>query len=59
MIETTDFLNFRVLTLNGSAVQNKGMALFPRRVGGRFAMISDRTTRNLYLMFSETTAFLE
>jgi hypothetical protein len=28
-IETQDFLHFRVLTLNGSAVQNKGMALFP------------------------------
>ena len=32
LIETQDFLHFRVLTLNGSAVQNKGMALFPRKV---------------------------
>ncbi len=32
LIETEDFLHFRILTLNGSAVQNKGMALFPRRI---------------------------
>jgi hypothetical protein len=32
LIETTDFLKFRVLTLNGGAVQNKGMAIFPRRI---------------------------
>ncbi len=34
LIETADFLNFRILTLNGQAVQNKGMALFPRRIDG-------------------------
>lgn len=34
LLETTDFLDFRVLTLNGRAGQNKGMALFPRRIGG-------------------------
>ncbi|HEY2573102.1 MAG TPA: glycosidase, partial [Verrucomicrobiaceae bacterium] len=38
LIETRDFLHFRVLTLNGNAVQNKGMALFPRRIAGRYAM---------------------
>src|ERR1051326_7624281 len=37
LIETEAFLTFRVLTLNGNAVQNKGMALFPRRVGGKYA----------------------
>ncbi|HEY8902187.1 MAG TPA: glycoside hydrolase family 130 protein [Chthoniobacterales bacterium] len=57
LIETTDFLNFRVLTLNGRAVQNKGMALFPRRVGGRFAMISRQDDENLYLMFSDNLHF--
>lgn len=57
LIETTDFLNFRVLTLNGRAVQNKGMALFPRRVGGRFAMISRQDDENLYLMLSDNLHF--
>jgi hypothetical protein len=35
LMKTRDFLDFRVLTLNGRAVQNKGMALFPRRIDGQ------------------------
>lgn len=52
-IETEDFLHFRMLTLNGSALENKGMALFPRRVGGRFAMLSRQDDENLFIMFSD------
>jgi predicted GH43/DUF377 family glycosyl hydrolase len=52
-IETDDFLHFRVITLNGDAVQNKGMALFPRRVGGRYAMLSRQDDENLFLMYSD------
>ncbi len=57
LLETTDFLDFRALTLNGRAVQNKGMALFPRRIDGRFAMISRQDDENLYLMFSDNPHF--
>ena len=53
LIETEDFLDFRVLTLNGSAVQNKGMALFPRRIDGCYAMLSRQDDENLFIMFSE------
>lgn len=53
LIETDDFLNFRVLTLNGSAVQNKGMALFPRKIDGRYAMLSRQDDENLFIMFSD------
>jgi len=53
LIETQDFLHFRVLTLNGSAVQNKGMALFPRRIQGRYAMLSRQDDENLFVMFSD------
>lgn len=53
LIETQDFLHFRVLTLNGSAVQNKGMALFPRRIHGRYAMLSRQDDENLFIMFSD------
>jgi predicted GH43/DUF377 family glycosyl hydrolase len=42
-----------VLTLNGSAVQNKGMALFPRRIDGNYAMLSRQDEENLYIMFSD------
>ncbi|MDT8390207.1 MAG: glycoside hydrolase family 130 protein [Lentisphaeria bacterium] len=52
LIETTDFLHFRIRTLNGSAVQNKGMALFPRRVGGRYVMLSRQDDENILIMFS-------
>ena len=57
LLETTDFLHFRALTLNGRAVQNKGMALFPRRIGGRYAMISRQDDENLFLMFSDHPHF--
>jgi predicted GH43/DUF377 family glycosyl hydrolase len=53
LIETQDFLHFRVLTLNGAAVQNKGMALFPRRIHGRYAMLSRLDDENLFVMFSD------
>ena len=53
LIETPDFDHFRVLTLNGSAVQNKGMALFPRRVEGNYVMLSRQDDENLFIMFSD------
>jgi predicted GH43/DUF377 family glycosyl hydrolase len=53
LIETPDFLHFQVLTLNGNAVQNKGMALFPRRINGRYAMLSRQDDENIYIMFSD------
>lgn len=52
LLETRDFLNFRVLTLSGRAVQNKGMALFPRKVHGDYLMLSRQDDENLYLMRS-------
>ena len=57
LIETEDFLNFRVLTLNGPAVQNKGMALFPRRIDGRYVMLTRHDDENLYLSFSDNPHF--
>lgn len=59
LIETQDFLHFRILTLNGSAVQNKGMALFPRRIGGRYVMLSRQDDENLLIMFSDNPHYWE
>jgi predicted GH43/DUF377 family glycosyl hydrolase len=56
-IETADFLHFKFITLNGPAVQNKGMALFPRKVNGRYAMLSRQDYENIYLMFSDHLHF--
>jgi predicted GH43/DUF377 family glycosyl hydrolase len=52
-LETQDYLHFRVLTLNGTAVQNKGMALFPRKINGHYAMLSRQDDENLFIMFSD------
>jgi predicted GH43/DUF377 family glycosyl hydrolase len=57
LLETSDFLSFRAVTLNGRAVQNKGMAFFPRRIDGRYAMISRQDDENLFLMFSDNPHF--
>ncbi|TCR63473.1 glycoside hydrolase family 130 protein [Bosea sp. BK604] len=53
LIETRDFLSFRMSPLNGTAAQNKGMALFPRRLDGRYAMIGRQDNENLYLIYSD------
>jgi predicted GH43/DUF377 family glycosyl hydrolase len=52
LIQTDDFVTFRISTLNGRAAQNKGMALFPRRIGGRYVMLSRRDRENLHLATS-------
>jgi predicted GH43/DUF377 family glycosyl hydrolase len=53
LIETDDFRSFRIGTLNGPAAQNKGMALFPRRIGGKYVMLSRRDRENLHLATSD------
>jgi predicted GH43/DUF377 family glycosyl hydrolase len=53
LIETADFVKFRVCTLSGHYARNKGLALFPRRIGGRYAMLARHDQQNLYLMESD------
>ena len=57
MLETDDFLHFKVGTLNGPEVKNKGFALFPRMVNGQYAMLSRQDNENLYLMYSDMPYF--
>jgi predicted GH43/DUF377 family glycosyl hydrolase len=57
LIETSDFRHFKINTLNGACVQNKGMALFPRKVGGQFMMASRLDGENIYLLASDNIAF--
>jgi predicted GH43/DUF377 family glycosyl hydrolase len=40
LLETSDFRTFTVSQLSGPSAKNKGMALFPRRIGGRYAALS-------------------
>lgn len=53
LIETTDFYNFKVMPIYGQNAQNKGMALFPRKVNGKYAMLSRHDGENNYIMFSD------
>ncbi len=57
LIETKDFLSFRVATLNGACAQNKGMALFPRLIDGKYTMLSRFDKENSYLMRSDKVRF--
>ncbi|HEY4234615.1 MAG TPA: glycoside hydrolase family 130 protein [Lacipirellulaceae bacterium] len=57
LLETDDFVNFKISTLNGPEVRNKGFALFPRRIGGRYAMLSRQDNENIYLMYSDMLHF--
>ena len=53
MIETRDFARFRMTPLRGDAARNKGMALFPRKIAGKYAMIARQDNENLYLIYSD------
>ncbi len=53
LMETQDFLYFRARVLHGPAVKNKGMALFPRKISGCYAMLSRMDDENLFLMYAE------
>jgi len=53
LIETADFVSFRMSPLRGAAARNKGMALFPRKIGGKYAMIGRQDNENLYLLYSD------
>ena len=57
LLETTDFLRFKLHTLNGPAIANKGMALFPRKINGHFAMLGRQDGENLFLMYSDKIYF--
>jgi predicted GH43/DUF377 family glycosyl hydrolase len=57
LLETPDFVHFKFNTLNGPAAQNKGMALFPRKIEGQYAMISRQDDENILLMFSDNIHF--
>jgi len=57
LLETEDFCHFRISTLNGPEVQNKGMALFPRKINGHYAMISRQDNEHVFLMYSDMLHF--
>lgn len=53
LIETKDFVHFKMSALHGKAAINKNLALFPRKIKGQYAMISRIDGVNNYIMFSD------
>jgi predicted GH43/DUF377 family glycosyl hydrolase len=53
LIETADFTDFRVTTLRGRAARNKGIAIFPRRIGGSFVALGRHDNVNNFIMRSD------
>ena len=54
LISTKDFYDFRILPLNGEIAQNKGMALFPRKIKGKYAMLCRIDGVNNYIAYSDS-----
>ncbi len=57
LLETRDFLHFKMHTLNGPAITDKGLAMFPRKINGHYAMLSRQDGEHLYLMYSDMLYF--
>ena len=54
LISTKDFYTFNILPLNGEIAQNKGMALFPRKIKGKYAMLCRIDGVNNYIAYSDS-----
>jgi predicted GH43/DUF377 family glycosyl hydrolase len=57
LLSTEDFHTFKISTLNGRCVRNKGMALFPRRIDGKYVMLGRLDGENLFLLRSDNVHF--
>ena len=52
ILTTKDFCHFGMRPMEGKVAENKGMALFPRRIDGRYAMLGRQDNENIWLMYS-------
>jgi predicted GH43/DUF377 family glycosyl hydrolase len=59
LMTTHDFHDLQMHTLNGACAINKGLALFPRRIGGHYCMCSRIDGENLFIMYSDIVEFWE
>lgn len=53
LLRTCDFRNFVLEPIDGRAGRNKGMALFPQKIGGDFVMVGRQDGQNLFLIHSD------
>lgn len=54
LLRTPDFRTFKLAPMNGPAARNKGMAMFPRKIGGKYMMIGRQDGENLFLLKSRS-----
>jgi predicted GH43/DUF377 family glycosyl hydrolase len=54
LLQSDDFFNFHSYALHGAGAINKNLALFPRQINGRYAMLSRIDGINNYIMFSDS-----
>lgn len=59
LMQTTDFYDFKVSLLHGKGAQNKNLALFPKKINGKYAMMSRIDGWNNYLMYSDRVTVWE
>lgn len=59
MLRTRDFRKFDLVPLTGPAARNKGMALFPRKIGKKYMMIGRQDGENVFLLKSDTLTHWE
>lgn len=53
LLSTDDFYTFRIMPLHGNGAIGKNLALFPRKINGKYAMLSRVDGVNNYLMYSD------
>lgn len=59
LIETEDFVRFRIRSLHGKGINDKGLALFPRKINDKFFMVSRQDGENIFIMNSSDLHYWE
>ena len=52
LLMTKDFFHYKIMPINGESAQNKGMSLFPRKIGGKYGMIARSDGIDLFVSLS-------
>ena len=53
LLRTSDFRSIDLIPMTGNAARNKGMALFPQKIGGKYMMVGRQDGQNLFLLSSD------
>jgi predicted GH43/DUF377 family glycosyl hydrolase len=59
IVETHDFYNFKIRPVHGEGAINKNLAIFPRKIAGKYALLSRVDGLNNYISFSDNLTIWE